>query len=192
MSLYIKHFGELSLDELYDLLRARQEVFFLEQKVDCEDLDGIDSSCVHAWEKEDGVLTGYLRIIPAGLSYEQPSIGRVLVREEFRRRGISRRMMQAAIEYIEREWGSGQNPVCCDAGRGSGEGHSSERNDAEHGGEKSDLKDDSRASAQKNSGGIMISAQAYLVDYYREFGFEVVSDEYLDGGIPHYKMLLSN
>lgn len=141
----VKHYRELSTDELYDILRVRQEVFFLEQQVDCEDLDGVDGECVHMWESEDGAITGYLRMIPAGMVYEQASIGRVLVRERFRRRGISRRMMADALEYIKSEWGAQD---------------------------------------------VMISAQAYLVDYYSGFGFRVVSDEYLDGGIPHYKMLL--
>ncbi len=40
--------------------------------------------------------------------------------------------------------------------------------------------------------GRLSDSLAFLVDYYREFGFEVVSGEYLDGGIPHYKMLLRN
>jgi len=145
MNLYIKQFAELTLEELYDILRARQEVFFLEQEVDCEDLDGIDSLCVHMWEEESDELTGYLRIIPAGVVYEQPSIGRVLTREPYRRKGLSRRMMKSAIDYMKSEMGAAE---------------------------------------------IMISAQAYLTDYYSEFGFEVVSDEYPDGGIPHYKMLL--
>ncbi len=145
MILYSKKFAELTLEELYDILRARQEVFFLEQGVDCEDLDGVDSSCVHMWGEESGELAGYLRMIPAGIVYEQPSIGRVLTREPYRRKGLSRRMMKAAIDYMKLEMGAGE---------------------------------------------IMISAQAYLTGYYSEFGFEVVSNEYLDGGIPHYKMLL--
>lgn len=145
MDLHIKPFEELSLTELYDILRIRQEVFFLEQKVDCEDLDGIDSLCVHMWEEQSGEITGYLRIIPAGLVYEQASIGRVLTKAAYRHRGISRRMMKAAIEYISSQWGTGQ---------------------------------------------ITISAQSYLKDYYSEFGFVVVSGEYPDGGIPHYKMRL--
>lgn len=145
MAAIIKNFDELTLEELYRILRARQEVFFLEQKVDCEDLDGLDSECAHMWEEEGGEVTGYLRMIPAGVSYREASIGRVLVREQFRRGGISRRMMRTAIDYMASEWGVPE---------------------------------------------IMIGAQAYLCGYYAEFGFRIVSEEYLDGGIPHYKMLL--
>lgn len=142
----IKHYGELTPDELYDLLRARQEVFFLEQKVDCEDLDGVDSVCTHMWEEAGGQITGYLRMIPAGVTYPQASISRVLVRKPYRFGGISRRMMGEAIKYMVEEWGVKE---------------------------------------------IMIGAQAYLCDYYSEFGFRIASGEYDDGGIPHYKMLLT-
>jgi ElaA protein len=34
-----------------------------------------------------------------------------------------------------------------------------------------------------------INAQVYLREFYRSFGFEAVSDEYLEDGIPHIEML---
>ena len=36
---------------------------------------------------------------------------------------------------------------------------------------------------------IGISAQSYLISYYESIGFHVVSDEYLEAGIRHRKML---
>ena len=39
---------------------------------------------------------------------------------------------------------------------------------------------------------VRISAQKHLADFYRSLGFEVVSDEYFEAGIPHVKMLLRN
>jgi ElaA protein len=36
---------------------------------------------------------------------------------------------------------------------------------------------------------IRISAQAHLQRYYQRHGFETISDEYLDDGIPHVQML---
>ena len=143
--LHIKKFEELSLMELLNIMRIRQEVFFLEQKVDCEEIDDADPFCTHMWEEENDRITGYLRLVPAGIVYKQPSIGRVLTRSEYRRNGISRRMMERAIDHIFEEWGGEE---------------------------------------------IVISAQAYLKDYYASLGFKTISDEYLDGGIPHYKMSL--
>lgn len=37
---------------------------------------------------------------------------------------------------------------------------------------------------------IRISAQCYLKKFYEEFGFQVVSDVYLEDGIEHFQMLL--
>ena len=36
---------------------------------------------------------------------------------------------------------------------------------------------------------IKISAQKYLLDFYNSFGFEVIGEEYLEDGIPHFAML---
>lgn len=36
--------------------------------------------------------------------------------------------------------------------------------------------------------GIRISAQSYLLNFYRDLGFVTTGDEYLEDGIPHYEM----
>jgi ElaA protein len=41
-----------------------------------------------------------------------------------------------------------------------------------------------------NSQLIQISAQKYLKAFYKSLGYEIVSDEYLEDGIPHLKMEL--
>lgn len=38
---------------------------------------------------------------------------------------------------------------------------------------------------------IKISAQTYLLDFYRNFGFEVAGSEYLEDGIPHTPMIIT-
>ena len=38
---------------------------------------------------------------------------------------------------------------------------------------------------------IHISAQRYLVDFYRELGFEITSEVYLEAGIEHRSMVKS-
>jgi len=37
---------------------------------------------------------------------------------------------------------------------------------------------------------IQISAQKYLKEFYRSLGYQIISDEYLEDGIPHLKMEL--
>ncbi len=38
---------------------------------------------------------------------------------------------------------------------------------------------------------ILLSAQTHAIGFYRQAGFKVVSDEYLDANIPHVDMLLA-
>ena len=141
--LLIKHFDELTLRELYALKQARDEVFFLEQRITDVDADDVDFVCRHMWIEDDSQIAAYLRIIPAGAFYEEASIGRVLVRKPWRGKGLCRKMMWKAIELIDKE----------------SEGST-----------------------------IVIGAQSYLVNFYREFGFEPFGKEYIDAGIPHCHM----
>ena len=56
-----KYFDELSTKELYEILRARAEIFVVEQNCVYQDLDGIDYESLHVFEEEDGKVTAYLR-----------------------------------------------------------------------------------------------------------------------------------
>lgn len=101
----IKKFEELSLKQLYGIVRSRCEVFIQEQKIVCEEeIDGLDDKCIHIFLEEKGRVAAYCRIVPKGIGYENISIGRVLVLNEFRRKGIAKEMLEVAIEYIERNF----------------------------------------------------------------------------------------
>ena len=98
----IKKFDELTLRELYEITRSRFEVFIHEQNIVCEeDLDGLDDKCTHIFLEENNRIVAYSRIVPQGLNYENVSIGRVLVLNEFRRKGIAQEMLMVAINYIK-------------------------------------------------------------------------------------------
>ena len=98
----IKKFYELTLKQLYEITRSRCEVFIQEQKIVCEEeLDGLDDKCIHVFLEENEKVVAYCRIVPKGVSYENISIGRVLVLKEFRRRGIAQEMLNASVEYIK-------------------------------------------------------------------------------------------
>ena len=105
IKLYLKEFGELTADELFEVVRLRQEVFFLEQHIDCEDLDDTDRLSVFLWAECDGQTVGFLRIIPPATVYDEASFGRVAVREAWRRQGVASRMTAEALDYIDRRWG---------------------------------------------------------------------------------------
>ena len=98
----VKKFDELSLNQLYEISRSRCEVFIKEQKIVCEEeLDGLDDKCIHVFLEEGEKVVAYCRIVPKGINYENISIGRVLVLEQFRRKGIAQEMINIATEYIK-------------------------------------------------------------------------------------------
>ena len=100
----IKKFNELSLDELYEIARVRYEVFVCDQKITCEnDFDYKDKDCYHLIVSYKDKVVGYSRILQRGLSYEEPSIGRVLVLNEYRKNNIGQLMMERAVDFIINE-----------------------------------------------------------------------------------------
>jgi len=96
-----KHFDALESAELYALLKARAEVFIVEQTCAFLDLDGLDESAWHllGWAERDGAraLAAYLRLIGPGSKYAEPSIGRVLTTGDFRRSGFGREAMRQGL-----------------------------------------------------------------------------------------------
>ena len=91
MELVIKRFGELSAEELYEILSLRAETFIAQQKIVYNDLDGLDYRATHVFyldtpqgEETQGEKTvaAYLRILDPGVVYPQPTIGRVCSRRK--------------------------------------------------------------------------------------------------------------
>lgn len=100
----IKPFADLTAAQYHRIVRAREAVFHLEQHVTCADADDTDPQSVFLWMEADGCVVAFLRIIPAGVVCTEVSVGRVLVAATHRRRGLCRRMMNEALEYIRRQW----------------------------------------------------------------------------------------
>lgn len=91
-----KSFRELTLDELYALLRVRSEVFVVEQDCVYQDLDNDDQQAIHLWLTRDDKIVAMARVCPAGTHMEELSIGRVITTE--RGRGYGKQIMLRAIE----------------------------------------------------------------------------------------------
>lgn len=102
----LKTFHELSVDELYDLLRLRSEVFVVEQNCVFLDLDDKDQKCFHLLLYQENELVAYTRIVPAGLSYEEVAIGRVVSSPAFRGKGLGRKVMELTLEACYQLFGS--------------------------------------------------------------------------------------
>ncbi|PID27731.1 MAG: GNAT family N-acetyltransferase [Candidatus Cloacimonadota bacterium] len=103
MNLKIKKFYELNIDELYEILRVRNEVFTVEQKCRYLDCDGKDQNSYHLFYEKNDKIIAYLRILEKGVSFEEIGIGRVAVDAEFRRRGLARDIMSAAVSFIKND-----------------------------------------------------------------------------------------
>jgi len=94
----VKSFEELLPEELYQLLRLRSEVFVVEQNCVFLDLDNKDQQSIHLMGWINNNLAVYVRILPPGLAYDEPSIGRVVSSPVYRRTGAGRILMEKAIE----------------------------------------------------------------------------------------------
>ncbi|BFP41138.1 GNAT family N-acetyltransferase [Flavobacteriaceae bacterium GF1] len=100
MEIQIKTFDNLSVMELYDLLKLRSEVFVVEQECIYLDIDGKDGKALHVLGILEGKIVAYSRIFKAGDYFMNPSIGRVVVAKSHRKKGYAKVMMEAAMEYI--------------------------------------------------------------------------------------------
>ena len=101
----LKSFDALSNHELYEVLRLRNEVFIVEQNCIFQDLDSKDQKCHHLLGTQDGILMAYSRIVPPGLSYTEPSIGRILTSPGGRGKMYGMELMERSIAALEEMYG---------------------------------------------------------------------------------------
>ena len=102
----IKKFEELSTTELYRIMQLRLAVFCVEQNCAYQDADGKDLKCIHICGfDQDGELIAYSRIVPAGISFKEVSIGRVITSDKGRGTGAGKELMQKSKVFIENEYG---------------------------------------------------------------------------------------
>lgn len=101
----IKSFETLSVHELYDILRLRSEIFVVEQNCVYLDLDGKDKLALHLLGEFEGKIVAYSRLFKPGISFENASIGRVVVDANYRNRKWGNILMQEAIQGIKNQFG---------------------------------------------------------------------------------------
>lgn len=100
MNCQIKKFSELTTKELYEILKVRAEVFVVEQNCVYQDLDSKDEVSYHLFIEDNREVVAYLRILPKNTSYPEIAIGRVLTKATHRKKGLSKEMVQKAIDFI--------------------------------------------------------------------------------------------
>lgn len=96
MELKIKHYKELTLDELHDIYRYRVAVFVVEQNCPYQEVDGNDKVSWHMWLEDKGEMIAYLRVLPAGTTFDDVSIGRMICTR--RRQGWATLLLQEGIK----------------------------------------------------------------------------------------------
>jgi ElaA protein len=91
---------------MYRILALRADVFVVEQACAYQDLDGKDEHSFWVWaEDENGTVHATARLLPAGISYKEISIGRVCTSMESRRTGLGKLLMEECLNQCERIWG---------------------------------------------------------------------------------------
>jgi ElaA protein len=105
MNWQTKSFEELNVNELYEILTLRSEVFVVEQNCVFLDMDHRDQACLHLLGWENDSLVAYCRLVPPGVSYPEPSIGRVVTSPRHRSKGAGRVLMNKAISIIRETFG---------------------------------------------------------------------------------------
>ena len=101
----IKSFEDLSVHELYDIMRLRSEIFVVEQNCVYLDLDGKDKVALHLFGEYEDKIVAHSRLFTPGISFENASIGRVVVDANYRDRKWGHDLMREAIAGIKNHFG---------------------------------------------------------------------------------------
>jgi ElaA protein len=97
---HIIRFNDFEPADLYSALKLRQDVFIIEQGCNYNDLDGIDLHSEHILLFQKVELVAYSRIVPGGIKYEVPSIGRIVVNPAYRGKGFGKKIVRKAVGIV--------------------------------------------------------------------------------------------
>ena len=85
-------------------MKARVDVFVVEQECAYEEADNYDQAAMHLFLTIDKQIAAYVRILPKETVYKEVSIGRVLVTKDYRGNGYGKLVMEKAIQFVNDEW----------------------------------------------------------------------------------------
>lgn len=100
----VKAFNQLTGREVYEIYKARVDVFVVEQECPYHEVDPYDLVSLHVFTMdEDGTITAYARIFEMddGISF-----GRVLVRKDCRGKGLAKLLIAEVLHVIEERFAS--------------------------------------------------------------------------------------
>lgn len=104
LNIVIKSFNELSVEELYNILQLRSEIFVVEQNCVYQDMDDKDQKALHVLGKKNNKIIAYTRIFKSGDYFDVSSIGRVIVAKSERQYGYGYDIMNASINAIKQNF----------------------------------------------------------------------------------------
>ena len=104
MKLVVKHFSELSAEELFEIYKLRVSVFVVEQTCPYQEVDDFDRKAYHIWLQDESGIQAYARVLPQGIAFEDAGIGRVIAVK--RRAGLGTQIVQAAIDTAASKLGA--------------------------------------------------------------------------------------
>ena len=99
MMVITKNFDELTTTELYEILKARAEIFIMEQNINYQDMDDIDYKSMHCFIKDRDKVIAYLRAFYKSEDKSVVKIGRVLTLEHGK--GVGRVLLEESIKAIK-------------------------------------------------------------------------------------------
>lgn len=143
MELVIKTFAELTINELYAILKARQEIFIVEQNCPYLDADGLDQIATHIFYKEKGTICAYTRLYWEDGRENAVKVGRVIAVR--RGTGLGLKILEESVKIAKEFYRPTE---------------------------------------------LFVHAQEYAIGFYEKAGFKVISEPFLEDGIPHVEMLL--
>lgn len=103
----VKTFQQLTVEQLFESLQLRVDVFVVEQQCSYRELDEYDRNqeTRHLFGRnEDSQLIAYARILPPGFRHPEVNLGRFVVRADSRKQGIGHQLLQTALQEISGCW----------------------------------------------------------------------------------------
>ena len=104
-------FADFDAATLFQYLRLRQQVFVVEQACAYPDIDDLDLVSMHllAWQGDE--LVACLRLVPPGLKYAEPSLGRVITCANQRGTGLGYQLVAQGLEGAARQYPGFDNRI---------------------------------------------------------------------------------
>lgn len=104
MELKIKHFSELSAQELFAIYKLRVSVFVVEQNCPYQEVDDADEHAYHVWFEDEDGIEAYLRVVEPGVVFPECAIGRVIAVK--RRCGLGTKIVSAGLRAAQERYGA--------------------------------------------------------------------------------------